>query len=219
MALVVHTPNPAQGAIIDAFDAGLGRIIVPDDNELVNGNIGRAPAEQLADWVAFLVKGPANDIDYKITGNGTPPVGGYTPTTRPIEIKGTGLQMTGPTVRSGTAAKSTGRAATNIGAAATLATVDTTSDTWYVDNPSWAVNVDYVVANAGGSAPGDALTIVAWGLTSGGTIRIRRSAPPGGIIMLSISGTGMGWGTFLKVGSSWRLLSFGGDATLTPGTP
>lgn len=50
MSLIPHTPDPTDGALVDAANA----IIVPDDNQPMQAAIGRAPAEQLADWIAFL---------------------------------------------------------------------------------------------------------------------------------------------------------------------
>jgi hypothetical protein len=96
MGTTNHTPDPAQGAIIDARAGGAVYIIEADDTEPVRAAIVRLTTQQLADWIAYLTKGPENDIDFKITGNGTPPSGGYTPTTRPIEIKGQGLKITAP---------------------------------------------------------------------------------------------------------------------------
>lgn len=92
MGIVNHVPDPTQGAIVDAAN----QISLPDDNENMKADNIRLGDEQLADWVAFLMKGPLNDIDFKITGNGTPPLAGYTPTVRAIEIKGTlGLFVSG----------------------------------------------------------------------------------------------------------------------------
>lgn len=91
MGTINHTPDPTQGALIDAS----GVIVLPDDNEDPKGDNIQLGAEQLADWIAFRTGGPANDIDFKVTGNGTPPAGGYTPTTNPIIFKGTGVRVSG----------------------------------------------------------------------------------------------------------------------------
>ena len=93
MGIVNHVPDPAQGAIVDAAN----QISLPDDNENMKADNIRLGDEQIADWIVFLVKGPANDIDFKITGNGTPPLAGYTPTVRAIDILGAfGLKVTAP---------------------------------------------------------------------------------------------------------------------------
>lgn len=89
MGTINHTPDPAEGALIDAS----GVIELPDDNENMKADNIQLGDQQLADWMAFLSKGPTNDSNYKITGNGTPPAGGYTPLTNPIRINGTGFAL------------------------------------------------------------------------------------------------------------------------------
>lgn len=91
MGITQHTPDPTQGAVVEAN----GYVTEPDDTERMKAANIRLPVEQIVDWIAFLVKGPANDINFKITGTGTPPAGGYTPATNPIRINGTGLQLNG----------------------------------------------------------------------------------------------------------------------------
>lgn len=210
-----YTPDPTNGAIL----YGIGTVQLPIDNDPPRGAIVRAPCENIIDILWYLTTGPANDADYKITGNGVPPATGYTPTTNPIIIKGTGIKLdSAPIVRIGNGATSITRSAA-IDPSSVLETLDVSADCWYVDDPTWLVNVDYVVANAGGSAADMTMRIVARGLTGGGTIRIRRSAPPGGAIIANISGSGMGWVDLRKLGSSWRLEAFGGDATVTTGVP
>lgn len=197
-----------------------GLILEPGAGDGVQAELIRKAIERLSELTYYIGSGGVSDV--YIVGNGTPPAGGYTPLTNPIKIKGTGLHMDSPTLVEGSLTRS-GSGATyvdrhsDIGDATVLITLDDTADVWYVDNPTWVVNVDYVLLNA--VPENTTLKVVAWGLTAGGTIRIRRSAPPAGIIILNIGGTGMGWGTFRKVGSSWRLMDFGGDATITTGTP
>lgn len=92
MGTINHTPDATQGALIDAANV----IVLPDDTENVKADNIQLGDEQLADWVAYRTGGPSNNLDYKITGNGVPPSGGYTPTTRPIIIKGAqGVRMDG----------------------------------------------------------------------------------------------------------------------------
>lgn len=90
MGLEQHTPDATQGAIV----AANGYVTVPDDNEELKGSAIASPVEQTLDLMAFLTGGPTNDPDYKITGNGVPPAGGYTPETNPVWIKGKGLRVT-----------------------------------------------------------------------------------------------------------------------------
>jgi hypothetical protein len=54
MGTVPHTPDPAQGALIDALGGGTGIVSLPDDNEIVRAAITRIGDEQLADWISFL---------------------------------------------------------------------------------------------------------------------------------------------------------------------
>lgn len=91
MGTINHTPDATQGAAIEAA----GVIVLPDDTENVKADNIQLGDEQLADWVAYRTGGPANDIDFKITGNGEPPAAGYTTTTRPVIMKGTGIRMDG----------------------------------------------------------------------------------------------------------------------------
>ncbi len=45
-----HTPDPAQGALIDAA----GVIVLPDDNENMKADNIQLGDEQLADWIAYV---------------------------------------------------------------------------------------------------------------------------------------------------------------------
>lgn len=90
MALEPYTPDPVAGAATDA----LGVINRFNDQEPVRSLIANFPDEQIIDWVAFIKNTGAGIL---IVGNGTPPVGGYTPVTNPIRILGTvGLELGSP---------------------------------------------------------------------------------------------------------------------------
>ena len=54
MTTVWHTPDPVQGAAIDALGGGTALISMPNDDEVVRAAIVRLPTEMLADWIAYL---------------------------------------------------------------------------------------------------------------------------------------------------------------------
>lgn len=53
MTTVPKTPDPFQGAAIDALGSGLSIIYMPNDDENVRAAIVRLPAEMIADWAAL----------------------------------------------------------------------------------------------------------------------------------------------------------------------
>lgn len=84
-----YTPEPANGAALYA----LGEVPLPTDSDPPRGGIVRAADENILDLLWFMTGGATGDPDFKITGNGTPPAGGYTPLTNPIWIKGPGIKL------------------------------------------------------------------------------------------------------------------------------
>lgn len=72
-----------------------GLVLRPEDGAGVSAALTQILLEQAFGVLWYFLEGGLSDR--YIIGNGTPPVGGYTPTTRPIEIKGgEGLTMTAP---------------------------------------------------------------------------------------------------------------------------
>lgn len=75
MTTVMHTPDPGQGAAIDALGGGTGLISMPNDDEVVRAAIVRLPTEMLADWIAYLrnrFRRRVNEFDN--TGSGGTPL-------------------------------------------------------------------------------------------------------------------------------------------------
>lgn len=87
MAFFPYNGDPIAGAAFLVANAGQAQIPqLGDDNENVSASLIRTPVEPTVDMIAAIQAGALGDR--YIIGNGDPPVAGYVPTTRPIEIAG-----------------------------------------------------------------------------------------------------------------------------------
>lgn len=95
MAEVNYPFNTPSGRTRGAAIWANGYIAEPGTGDSTSATAVRNGIERLSETLYFLGTGGVSD--YYVLGNGDPPTAGYTPTTRPIEFKGSqGLKMSAP---------------------------------------------------------------------------------------------------------------------------
>lgn len=243
MGTIEHTPDATQGAAIETA----GVIVLPDDTENVKADNIQLGDQQLADWMAFRTGGPANDVNFKITGNGTPPAGGYTSTTNPLVLKGTPLVLDGKdldvsgggeftsdnigactytdvqtvqsdVIMSGSAARHQGRTLT-LNAAMAAITITGTADVIRLHNPSNATT-DLNLDAVSGITGVFSIRIIVSGVGAGKVVNINRVSDSLNIVSLTPVGASKHYGITVDYsGGRWVLGNVSGDEAFTYGTP